>query len=278
MTVAEWLNFARDSLHKSGVESAKLEAQVLAGHGLSQSRAWLIAHADFEVPQPMKVELDRWLDRRLNHEPLAYIVGHREFYGREFAVSSAVLIPRQDTETLIETLRPQLRGGQSVLDIGTGSGCIAVTLKLECRAASVIACDISEQALEVASFNAKQLGADVEFRKSDLFSAFSDQRFDWVVTNPPYVAINDELEAEVRNFEPGLALFAGQDGLEIYRRLAKEAPDHLNDSGCIVTEIGFGQGPEIQEIFQSDGWKLKNSIPDLAGIERVLVFSLSATN
>lgn len=272
MKVLDWVNDAATRLGESGVTEARLEAQILAAAGLAQTRAWLMAHGDEPLAIDQESNLAQMLARRITHEPLAYIVGYREFYGRRFEVNRSVLIPRQETEVLVESVLAEAKAGQSVLDVGTGSGCIAITLKLERPELLVSASDISGEALRVAQNNSATLGASVDFQQSDLLEAWPGQVFDWIVSNPPYVAWADPLAPEVRDFEPQLALFGGEDGLEVYRRLASDAKKHLTDKGRLVMEIGFGQGPEITEIFQSQGWQRLESKFDLAGIERVLGF------
>lgn len=274
MTVGEWIAGARARLQAAGVAAPQLEAQILVGHVLLVDRVFLLAHPETEFPDLAGEAL---LMRRLAGEPLAYIVGWREFYGRRFKVSPAVLVPRHETEHLIEAALDYGPPAASVLDIGTGSGIIAVTLGLERPAWQVSAVDISQDALEVAKANAYELGARVDFQLSDLFENVSGHYY-LIVSNPPYVGESDPLPNEVRDFEPHTALFAGENGLAIYRRLAEEAPPFLKPGGKLLLELGFGQLPEVQEIFESNGWRMIQAINDLALIPRVVVFERTASD
>jgi release factor glutamine methyltransferase len=269
MTLGNWLKMAAARLTHEGIASAPLEAQVLAAHVLSVERSYVLAHPEVSVPEP---ELEHFLDRRAKHEPLAYILGWREFFGRRFAVSPSVLIPRQETELLVEIalLRLPHYIPLRVLDIGTGSGAIAITLKLERPMWDVHAVDISASALMVARENATALRASVSFFHADLFPA-AQSPYDLVVSNPPYVAADDPVGRDV-TFEPSTALYASDGGFEMYRRLCKEAPKHLANSGEMWVEIGAGQEIRICEMFADEGWGFIGAQPDLAGIVRVLGF------
>jgi len=214
------------------------------------------------------------LQRREGQEPLAYILGWREFYGRRFRVTPSVLIPRQETETLVETALRQVDSAASplrVLDLGTGSGCIGITLKLERPTLEVVCSDICPEAIEVAQENALALGASVQFRASDLFEGFRGERFDLIVTNPPYVGLHEALPAEVREFEPSGALYGGHTGLDIYESLAESAADHLPDDGTMMMEVGHTQAVAVALLFEGSGWGIVETVKDLTGTERVVV-------
>src|ERR1044072_4019884 len=183
------MRHARERLEAAGIESPALEAQLLAGHVLLVDRTYVLTHPEEEFPELAGETL---LQRREGQEPLAYILGEREFFGRRFRVGPGVLIPRQETETLVEAAMEQ-SDVQSVLDVGTGSGCIAITLKLERPEWEVTAVDISERALDIASDNAKLLGADVRYLLSDGFASLLGESFDLIVTNPPYVGLHEAL-------------------------------------------------------------------------------------
>ncbi len=273
MRLDEWLRQATTRLDIAGIESARLEAQVLAAHVLRVERSWLLAHPDHEFPEMAGEGL---LQRREANEPLAYITGYRDFYGRTFGVDPSVLIPRHETEELVEAVlayhtppdRP-LR----ILDLGCGSGILAITIKLERPSCEVTGVDISPEALATASANARFLQADVRFVLSDGFSALLGESFDFIVSNPPYIGDDEELPSEVRDHEPAGALFSGPTGLEFYARLANEAPAHLEDGGAIFLEVGHRQAGEVRTLFESAGWKHQETRRDLSGIERVLVFN-----
>jgi release factor glutamine methyltransferase len=212
------------------------------------------------------IHYGRYLHERMHGKPTQYITRKQEFYGREFTVSPAVLIPRPETEHLIEAALPLVRG--VVVDVGSGSGAIAVTLALEAKS-RVVATDLSGDALQVAMHNAGRLGAAVIPVRADLLSAFADASIDLVVSNPPYVAENtrEALQREVRDWEPALALFGGADGLAIYRRLIPEAWRVLRSDGYLVMELGFDSLPAVEQMLPAPITVHK----DLAGIPRVIV-------
>lgn len=267
MRLDEWLRHAEARLVDVS-DSPRLEAQLLAGHVLRLNRSWMLAHPEHEMNELAGETL---LQRRERHEPLAYILGKREFFGRDFRVTPAVLIPRQDTEILVETALALSLPAAAVLDIGVGSGAIAITLKLERPAWAVTGVDISEAALEVARDNAADLGADVRFVLSDGFEALLGESFDLIVTNPPYIGREEKLAKEVGEFEPALALFADEKGLAFYRRLALEAARYLNDGGQLMMEVGYRQADLVRELFEREGWTHLETVKDLSGIERVVV-------
>lgn len=264
----DWLADAQSALRLAGVDSPELDAQLLAASALGWSRSEVVVRGHQSVS---RLPLEALLRRRLEREPLAYIVGHREFFGLDFTVSPAVLIPRPETETLVEAAldwvgREPTRWTR-IVDLGTGSGCIAVALASR-LSTSVIGVDLSPAALEIAHENARAHEVAIELALADgiawLESATST---DLVVTNPPYVGVRDALQPEIRDFEPGLALFAGEDGLEFFRRLAR-----IGTRPGILTEIGMGQEDAVSTMFTEAGWRLIESRRDLAGIVRVLGF------
>jgi len=271
LILRDWLIHANARLNALGVESPRLEAQLLAAHVLGVDRTWVLTHPEAEFNDLAGENL---LQRREGWEPLAYIVGGREFYGRWFRVSRAVLVPRQDTETLVDAALAW--GKRNVLDIGTGSGCLAITLKLERPGWNVTAVDISGAALEVAQENAERLEAEVRLVLSDAFAALSGEEFDLVVSNPPYIGQDEALPPEVRNYEPGMALFSGPTGLEFYERLALEAKPHLTQDGILAIEVGHTQAAAVRDLFTAAGWEHVETRKDLCGIERVVVVRRSA--
>lgn len=247
------------------------EARLLLGHVLQQSAAWLLAHDDQVLDEDELLAFASLVARRAGGEPVAYLVGFREFFGREFEVSSAVLIPRPETELLIEIALAKVGVGAAarILDLGTGSGCIAVTLALEIPQAQVTAVDASATALLVARKNAERLGAHVHFLQSDWFSALGGERFELIVANPPYVAAADpHLAAGDLRHEPAAALASGADGLDAIRCILAAAPAHLASGGWLWLEHGYDQSEPVRELLAAAGFADIEQRCDLAGIIR----------
>ncbi|WP_309716610.1 peptide chain release factor N(5)-glutamine methyltransferase [Armatimonas sp.] len=273
-------------------DEARTEARLLLQHAFGLTREQLILRSDSPIDGGQGAILEPLLVRRANREPLPYILGERGFYGLSFRVTPAVLIPRPETELLVEAaLNPlreagegrRLSGGERqgeerhILDIGTGSGCIAITLAKLLPGTLVWATDISEEALDVAKENASRHGATVEFCLGDLLAPLPpDLCFSVIVSNPPYIAPADAetLEPEVGVFEPHLALFdpiSGSDGLTLYRRLASEAPARLTNGGWLMVEVGQGQAEAVAQLFADAGLTAIEVREDLAGIPRVVL-------
>lgn len=269
MRLDAWIREATGRLEAAGCDAAALEAQVLASHGLEVERAWVLAHPEAEAPPA----LDALLDRRVAGEPLAYILGYREFFGRLFRVRPGVLIPRQDTEVLVEAALARISSSRPVrvLDVGVGSGAIAVTIALERLQAVVEATDLSLDALGVAGANAARLGATMRLIPADVFPSVRCAPYDLIVSNPPYVAEGDAVGPGVEH-EPREALYAGADGLDIYRQLCVEGVAWLAPGGAMLLEIGEGQRAAVAALFEEQGWRLEKVRQDLAGIERVIEF------
>jgi release factor glutamine methyltransferase len=267
MTVQTALLQGASLLENAGIAVPRLTAEVLLAHALRRDRVYLFAHPERELAEVEWIHYGRYLHERLNGKPTQYITKRQEFYGREFRVTADVLIPRPETELVAETaikLKPRC-----VADVGTGSGALAVTLQLEtgCRS---IATDISPAALAVAADNARRLGAGVEFVCCDLTQALGPGSVDMVVSNPPYVPLGQRagLQREVRDFEPHVALFAGETGFEIYDRIVADAPRVLRPGGWLVMELGFGSRDHVASLLGK--WDEVEISPDLAGIPRVI--------
>lgn len=257
---------------------ARLDARVLAAFAWNVTPAWLIAHDTDHASEALSASFARLLARRLAGEPVAYLTGTREFFGRTFRVSPDVLIPRPDTETLVERALEYLPDDKTadVLDLGTGSGCIAITLALERPLARVTAVDRSSAALAIARTNSDILNARVEFLDSDWFDALAQRRFDVIVSNPPYVCAGDpHLERSDVRFEPATALAAGRDGLDDLRRLVAAARGYLNPRGVLLLEHGYDQAKAVCALLNADGYGNVRSWDDLAGIARVSGGTLS---
>jgi len=256
-------------LEDGGIAVARLTAEVLLAHAMRVERVYFYAHPEQELREVEWLHYGRYLHERLGGKPTQYITRHQEFYSRDFHVTPDVLIPRPETEHVVEVTLEVGRGAHHLLDIGTGSGALAVTLCLE-LAAETWATDISPAALKVAAANAARLGADVRFVASDLMDAIAPGTMDLIVSNPPYVpfAHREGLQREVRDFEPHLALFAGSTGFELYDRIVADAPRVLKPGGWLILELGFTSLEHVRALLAN--WNSVRVIPDLAGIPRVI--------
>lgn len=261
----------RAALEEAAAAIGPVDARVLACHLLGASRAWLIANPMHVLTESQDAQFDSLVARRAMGVPVAYLTGTREFWGREFAVGPAVLIPRPETETLVEAALARLPASGAALDLGTGSGAIAVTLACERPGAAVCAVDASEEALALARANAGRHGAKVEFLHGGWYAPVAGRRFDLVVANPPYVAGGDRhlAEGDLR-FEPRVALTDGsRDGLDSLRAIASGAPAHLAPGGWLLVEHGWDQAPACRALLVRAGLTDLVAIADLAGIPRV---------
>jgi release factor glutamine methyltransferase len=249
----------------------RAEARLLLAAAVGTTVERLVARPEQSVDAAAAGRYRALADRRLQGEPIAYLLGEKEFYGRRFEVTPAVLVPRPETELLVDVALARLRtlATPSVLDLGTGSGCIAVTLALECPSARVHAVDRSAEAVTVARRNASRLGARVELAIGDWYAAV-EARFDLIVANPPYVAAADPHLAALAH-EPRQALAAGVDGLDDLRRIVAEAPGHLLAGGWLAVEHGYDQGADVRDLFNRAGFMAIETVRDLAGLERVCV-------
>lgn len=269
---------ATQILRRAGVPEARREAASLLAHALSRDRTFLITHAEEEVHAEMLEAFRTMLERRARGEPLQYITGHTEFFKLDFEVTSDVLIPRPETELLVETALDLLGGDDELLvcDVGTGSGCIIISILHERERATGVGLDISRPALSVARRNAVRHRVDerLSLVLSDCLEALAatPARFNMIVSNPPYVAEAslEGLQREVRDFEPRVALTPGGDGLSIIRRLLQDAPHLLQAGGHLLMEIGFDQHEAVGRLIDSHTWQLLNIHKDLQGIPRIV--------
>lgn len=282
MTIAEAIAKAAARLTAHRIENARLDAEVLLAVVLDRDRAWLVAHFPDKLDDRYRRYFDQLLTRRAVREPLQYIIGGQEFWGLGFTVTPDVLIPRPETELVVESAIEALSGiaAPLIVDLCTGSGCIAVSLAKEFPGAQVVATDRSVEALSVARTNAGRHGtADrIRFLEGDLFNPLAGLdvrgRADVITANPPYVRSGEfaKLQPEVRDFEPEIALVAGPDGTEVAERIILAAPDHLKQGAPLIMEMGIGQGEALEAVAEQTGaYASVRVLKDLAGIERVII-------
>jgi release factor glutamine methyltransferase len=281
-TVKDLLANGTDSLRKSGIDTPQLDARLLLENTLGLDHAHLLLAENTAVPADAQTAYDESLRRRLSGECVAYIVGSKEFWGIRLTVTPAVLVPRPDTETLVEALLQEIKPSSPslipcCLDLCTGSGAVAIALKHELPAIFVTASDISKAALDVARANASRLQADISFIQSNLFDNFPvSARFDIIAGNPPYVPTPqiDTLSPEVKQ-EPRLALDGGSDGLSLIRKIITDAKPRLNTPSILLMEAGPAQMPAIADYLRANGYHDIKTYRDLAGNERVIRAALS---
>ncbi len=278
-TIKQFLQYATETLKNAGIETLVLEAGVIICHVLNCDRAYLYAHDDRTLEAQELDKLEELLQNRSQKIPLQYLLGETEFMSLRFKVSPAVLIPRQDTEVLVEKCIELIADNTSaseikVLDMCTGSGCIAVSIAYYCPETRVTACDVSRAALEIAKSNSELAGVknELDFRCGDLFEALdSEERFDLIASNPPYIetATVEQLQTEVREHEPYIALDGGADGLDFYRRIVEAAPRFLKAGGYLALEIGYNQGESVSRLME-DRYDGVTVLKDLGGNDRVV--------
>ena len=277
MSIADLLREAGRMLDAAGVPEARREAASLLSFVIGKDRTFLIAHSEDPVSANSLDRFREAVGRRTKGEPLQYITGVQDFYGREFRVTPDVLIPRPETELLVEAALAAVADVPAPLicDVGTGSGCIAITLLCERTDARAIAVDVSQAALEVAAQNALHLDVSerIELKISDCFRGLAPITFDLVVSNPPYVSASalPGLQREVRDHEPLVALSPGADGLTVIRRLLHDGSGFLKPNGYLIMEIGFDQGERVQNLIDEKFWSLVEVRPDLQSIPRIVV-------
>lgn len=256
-------------------EQAKFETQLLLQHVLKVNRAWLIAHASDILQDNLYEKFADLIKQRLNGKPIAYIVGYREFFGLRLTVSADTLIPRPDTETLVEAALEKipLHSNHRILDLGTGSGAIALAIAYNRPQAAVTAVDASQQALNIAIENATNLTIqNVQFIASDWFMALNHQQFDLIVSNPPYIKKHDaHLKQGDLRFEPLYALASGEDGFDDIRNIVAESPSYLKQNGWLMLEHGYDQAEYVAELLTDHHFQQISHIKDLAGISRVTI-------
>ena len=284
MTVLEILNRTTNHLKDHRIKSPRLNAELLLAHSMNFSREGLYTHLLDSFEEEEKEKFERLIERRISGEPLQYLLGHQEFWSIDLKVDPRVLIPRPETELLVEHAllllgKTSFQGARSVLEIGTGSGAIAIALARERKDLSIVATDISREALLLARENSllAEVLSRIQFIQGDLFAPFRLLRerepFDLILSNPPYINRSEirDLAREVKDFEPILALDGGEDGLDFYRRILSEAPSYLRKGGWLLMEVGQGQGEKVSErIVRGGHFHRPELIQDFSGIERVV--------
>lgn len=271
MTYQEAVKNGEKILNLANISDAKVDAWMLFEMACKVDRNFYYLHMDEDITAEQQKEYEIALKKRAEHIPLQYITGEQEFMGLKFKVNSNVLIPRQDTEVLVEEALKRIQPGMRVLDMCTGSGCIAVSIAKNVPHIEMHAVDISKQALNVAKDNAKLNEVSVEFERSDLFDHVAG-KYDVIVSNPPYIPTYEipKLMPEVGSFEPVEALDGKEDGLYFYRKIIAECKDYLNPDGMIFFEIGYEQGADVSALLQEAGFSQVAVVKDLAHLDRVV--------
>jgi len=279
-TIAQVLQSATDYLSSAGLESPRDDAEIIIATVTETSRTYLITHHRQDLDPRELLQIWRWLEKRSQHYPIQYMRGFQEFYGHEFLVSADVLIPRPETELLVEVSLELLKGRRqpSILDLGTGSGCIAISLLLEIPSLSAVATDVSPFALGIVQANSFRHNCVDRLRLllCDVAEPLCGEqiKFDLVISNPPYVALTekDTVSRSVIDFEPLVAIFGGHSGLEVIEKILKQSSGLVTESGNLVLELASGQRPAVLSLAQRYGWLETDSRRDLAGIDRCVVF------
>lgn len=271
MTYREAVEFGTKCLTDAGVPDAALDAWYLLQMVCRIERSYYYVHGEEDITQDAQKEYEIAVQKRAEHIPLQYIIGEQEFMGLRFKVNSNVLIPRQDTETLVEQVLKIVKPGMKILDLCTGSGCVLISVLKNAPELTGMGSDISKTALLVAKENAKLHEVDAEWVRSDLFDNITET-FDVIMANPPYIPTGEilSLMPEVRDFEPENALDGGADGLDFYRKIAGQVKDYLNPGGYVYMEIGYDQGEAVSELMRNAGFTEVEVIKDLAQNDRVV--------
>lgn len=274
--ISENLKEATEILQKNGIAEPRREANSLLAFVLQKDKTFLIAHPEYKLTGIEEKNFQNALRRRANREPFQHITGKQEFYGLEFEVSRDVLIPRPETELIVENSIKILQklNEPYFCEVGTGSGCISVSILHEVSKATAIGLDVSEKALKITKRNAEkhQVKDRLELKKSDVFSALGSEKFNLIASNPPYIPRTDisNLQAEVRDFEPLNALTDGKNGLSIIEKIIEDAPRFLYENGFLLMEIGFEQSEQVRQMFSEKVWQSVEILPDLQGIPRMV--------
>jgi release factor glutamine methyltransferase len=274
--ISDTLKQASEILQSSGIRDARREAALLLALALRRDKTFLIAYPEYELSGEENARFREFLSRRASREPFQYIAGRQEFFGLDFEVTSDVLIPRPETELIVENAIEILRARENPFfcEVGVGSGCIAISILHKVNQARAIGLDVSENALAVAAKNAAKNSVSERLRleSSDVFANLTNEQFDLIVSNPPYIPVEDFeiLQPEVRDFEPRNALTDERNGLSIVEKIINESPKFLKPNGFLLLEIGFNQASEAAKMFSPEIWSALDILPDLQGIPRTL--------
>ena len=283
MNISELLKEAREQFEKLELQTPQLDAEVLLCHFLNKDRSYVHIYPEKEISREICQKFWEAVDKRKNRMPIQYIVNKQQFMGLDFYVDERVLIPRGDTEILVEEVieiynKEKVNEKVNILDIGTGSGAITISLAKYINKAQVYSVDISEKALEIAKANAlnNEVADRIEFLLGSMFEPLNDRclerTFDYIVSNPPYIPSKDvlELDEQVKSYEPKLALDGGEDGLDFYRSIIETAPNYLKNGAWLIFEIGYNQGQDLVNLMREKGFSDISVIKDLAGLDRVV--------
>ncbi len=272
--ISKKLQEATEILQTSGISEPRREAILLLAFALQKDKTFLIAHSEYKLSTEEENRFQEFLQRRAHREPFQYITGNQEFYGLDFQVTPDVLIPRPETELIVENAIKLLPEKARFCEVGIGSGCISVAILHNVKTAHAVGLDISENALQVADKNAKRhkVSDRLQLKISDVFEVLKNEKFDLVVSNPPYIPRRDFkiLQAEVREFEPTIALTDGKNGLSIIEKIIKDAPRFLKPYAFLLMEIGFNQAAEVKEMFSPKVWQAIEILPDLQNLPRMV--------
>ncbi len=250
-----------------------LDAQLLIMYILGKEKTYLYSHSDEEISEKNLVEYKRLISERLSGKPIQYIIKLQEFMGFDFYIDNRVLIPRSDTEILVESILKEIKGTETILEVGVGSGAVAISLDLLLSKSEIVGVDVSREALEVAKINNKRLNSNVELLLGNLFEPVIGRVFDIIISNPPYIG-NDEyrvLDKNVKDYEPSLALIAENEGLWFYEQITKKSFEFLSSSGILAFEVGYNQSGRVKKIMEEKGYINIKVVQDLAGINRVVL-------
>lgn len=275
-TVSENLELAANILRESVIFEPRREAFSLLAFALEKDKTFLVAHDDYKLSEAEEIRFREFLRRRARREPLQYIRGSQEFYGLDFIVTPDVLIPRPETELLVENAIQILKDIKNprFCEVGSGSGCISVSILHTIKSATAVGLEISDAALKISELNARKNGAAdrLELKISDIFENLGGEKFDLIVSNPPYISCAEikTLQAEVRLFEPLKALTDGADGFSIIEKIVSAAPSFLRGGGWLLMEIGYNQAQKVSAMFDQTIWQAPEFLPDLQGISRVV--------